>query len=88
MGLVDEHQGDVAVKQTQMTAKAGHGQDVREDVRVAQSAGGGWFGGMLGGLNLRGPQGTSREKGLPPPGSYTVGEVHGDYVKVSCVRDV
>lgn len=37
---------------------------------------------MLGGLSLRGPQGGTSAKGLPPPGSYTSGEVHGDYVKV------
>lgn len=43
------------------------------------------FGGLSG---LRGgAQGGSKEvvtkRGLPPPGTYTVGEVHADYVKVS-----
>jgi hypothetical protein len=47
------------------------------------SSGPSWFGRMFGGLTTgrRGPR-ESSQRGLPPPGTYKVGEVHGDYVKV------
>lgn len=51
-------------------------------VEVVQT-GSGFLGGLLGGLGLRGAQPRRETKGLPPPGTYKVGEVHGDYVKVS-----
>lgn len=49
----------------------------------------GWLGGFFGGFNgLRGgvpgsQKGSSGSRGAPPPGTYKIGEVHGDYVKVS-----
>lgn len=49
----------------------------------AASSGPSWFGRTFGGLTTgrrRGSEATPR--GLPPPGTYKVGEVHGDYVKV------
>jgi len=54
-----------------------------------ETAGGGgkgsWFGKVFGGLSsLRtSATGQGTQRGLPPPGTYKVGEVHGDYVKVS-----
>lgn len=47
------------------------------------SSGGGWFSGLAG--SLRGGVVTrSREskRGLPPPGTYKIGEVKAEYVKV------
>ena len=74
MGLVNP----AATQPVPVTTSAGTPQTEK----AKGDAGGGWFGGMLGGLSLRGPQGGTGAKGLPPPGSYTSGEVHGDYVKV------
>lgn len=45
----------------------------------------GLFGAVTGRSSSTGSGGlSSSTRGLPPPGTYTVGEVHGDYVKVSC----
>lgn len=57
-------------------------------VEPARDEGSGWLGGMLGGfsgLRSGAAQKTSggSTRGAPPPGTYKVGEVHGDYVKVS-----
>lgn len=45
----------------------------------------GWLGSLVGGFSgLRSGEVTkSAQRGLPPPGTYKMGEVHGDYVKVS-----
>ena len=56
--------------------------------------GSGWLGSLLGGFSgLRSTSSTTRERstpsrGLPPPGTYKVGEVKGDYVKVSVLTFV
>lgn len=78
-GLVTESRSDSATEDGALRP-TGSGIAVKAE---ETSGAGGWLGGLLGGMSLRGSQGTRREKGLPPPGTYTVGEVHGDYVKVS-----
>jgi import inner membrane translocase subunit TIM21 len=48
------------------------------------SSGGGWFSGLAG--SLRGGVATrsgESKRGLPPPGTYKIGEVKAEYVKVS-----
>jgi import inner membrane translocase subunit TIM21 len=48
------------------------------------SLGGGWFSGLAG--SLRGGVATrsgESKRGLPPPGTYKIGEVKAEYVKVS-----
>jgi hypothetical protein len=47
------------------------------------SSGGGWFSGLAG--SLRGGTVTrsgESKRGLPPPGTYKIGEVKAEYVKV------
>ncbi|ORX33695.1 hypothetical protein BD324DRAFT_639190 [Kockovaella imperatae] len=62
------------------------------EVDTTQSAedGSGWLGSLLGGFsglrngsnaNTRGDRSGTATRGLPPPGTYKVGEVKGDYVK-------
>ena len=68
---------------------AAKGESDRDGQKKAEGSGGGWFGSMLGGFSgLRSPTSSSSRsdvapRGLPPPGTYRVGEVKGDYVKVS-----
>jgi hypothetical protein len=51
---------------------------------VGSSSGSSFLGGIFGGLGLRGGSAARKDtRGLPPPGTYKVGEVHGDYVKVN-----
>ena len=48
------------------------------------SSGGGWFSGLAG--SLRGgvvSRSGESKRGLPPPGTYKIGEVKAEYVKVS-----
>lgn len=54
---------------------------VKEEVKASSS--GGWFGGLAGSLrgSLPAKSGESR-RGLPPPGTYKIGEVKAEYVKV------
>ena len=81
-GLVeDDPAGDLRSAVVEKVEKVG---------KAAQEGGGGegsagWFGKVFGGLSsLRtSVTGQAGQKGLPPPGTYKVGEVHGDYVKVS-----
>lgn len=56
-----------------------------EVVEQKKESASGWLGSLFGGFTgLRsGEVGKSTQRGLPPPGTYTSGEVHGDYVKVS-----
>ncbi len=74
----------VAVQQssTATTAKTGRGGP--------PSGGNSWLGGLFGGVTgtMRGGGGAGKDarKALPPPGTYTVGEVRADYVKVGLVR--
>jgi len=61
-------------------------QKVESAARDEQTSGssGRWFGKVFGGLSsLRTSVTQAGQKGLPPPGTYKVGEVHGDYVKVN-----
>jgi hypothetical protein len=48
-----------------------------------QEQGPGMLGRLFGGIT-RQPGGREVRRGLPPPGTYKVGEVRADYVKVSC----
>lgn len=59
--------------------------DVSQQQQQQESS---WFGGMFGALKPS-SQGSSRNgitgkgrKALPPPGTYTSGEVHADFLKV------
>lgn len=60
-------------------------EKVVEQVKQVEERGSGWMGKLFGGLSgLRsGESAKTAQRGLPPPGTYTSGEVHGDYVKVS-----
>jgi import inner membrane translocase subunit TIM21 len=84
-GLVeDDPAGDLrsaVVEKVEQVGKAG--QDAGEG-----GSGAGWFGTVFGGLSTLRTSVTGQgvQKGLPPPGTYKVGEVHGDYVKVSYMR--
>lgn len=54
--------------------------------------GGGWFSGLRGAMSTRPGSGSDSRRGLPPPGTYKIGEVKAEYVKVSpdvhlCVVD-
>lgn len=56
-------------------------QVVKEAIK--EPSGPGWMGKMFGGLMpARKGDAQSVQRGLPPPGTYKSGEVHGDYVKV------
>lgn len=78
MGLVEED------PRTE-TPKAVRQVDVTPTPPVAESRGGGWMGKLFGGLSSMrsGDPAKTSQRGLPPPGTYKSGEVHGDYVKVS-----
>ncbi|KAK1927509.1 hypothetical protein DB88DRAFT_478267 [Papiliotrema laurentii] len=58
-------------------------EKVVEQVKQVEERGSGWMGKLFGGLSgLRsGESAKTAQRGLPPPGTYTSGEVHGDYVK-------
>lgn len=58
-------------------------QQVKEDSQASSSSSSGWFGGLAGSLRGTLPtrSGESR-RGLPPPGTYKIGEVKAEYVKV------
>lgn len=59
-------------------------QVVKQTVEgVKESSGPGWMSRMFGGLTRSPGETKSVQRGLPPPGTYKTGEVHGDYVKVS-----
>ena len=52
--------------------------------QAESSSGGGWFSGLAG--SLRGgvvSRSGESKRGLPPPGTYKIGEVKAEYVKVS-----
>lgn len=58
---------------------------VNEDVPQAQvvTSGGGWFSGLLGSLSLKGgPSAAGQKWVMQPAGTYKLGMVKGDYVKV------
>lgn len=69
---------------TEAAAQAAQAVPVKAEQKAeAASSGPSWFGRTFGGLTTgRRGQGESSLRGLPPPGTYKVGEVHGDYVKV------
>jgi import inner membrane translocase subunit TIM21 len=52
------------------------------------SSSGGWFSGLTGSLRggLASRSGGESRRGLPPPGTYKIGEVKAEYVKVSFVN--
>ena len=54
------------------------------------SSGGGWFSGLAGSLRGSMPSrsgGGESRRGLPPPGTYKIGEVKAEYVKV-CISSL
>lgn len=60
---------------------------VTDNAATANGGGGsGWLGGLFGGVtgSIRSGPGAGKDarRALPPPGTYTVGEVRADYVKV------
>ena len=77
-GLIEDGEG------TEAAAQAAQAVPVKAEQKAeAASSGPSWFGRTFGGLTTgRRGQGESSLRGLPPPGTYKVGEVHGDYVKV------
>ena len=86
----DAHLEGTNTDGTKKTAGDGEtsGTSRQDSLQVVDKSGeGSWFGKMFGGLTLLRTSDTSKGNGIirgtPPPGTYKVGEVHGDYVKVS-----
>lgn len=49
----------------------------------SSGGGGGWFSGLRGAMSTRSDGGSRSSRGTAPPGTYKIGEVKAEYVKVS-----
>lgn len=56
---------------------------VAENPPSTEGGGGGWFSGLRGAMSSSSKRGSDNRRGLPPPGTYKIGEVKAEYVKVS-----
>lgn len=53
------------------------------ETSTPSSGGGGWFSGLRGAMSTRSDGGARSSRGTAPPGTYKIGEVKAEHVKVS-----